>query len=50
MLSDGAVDTRKHARHAYAQLMHHKKFDVVLKNFLKENERRDVNKILDSMK
>ena len=49
LLIDSNVDARKHARHCFGQLIHHRKFESLELKFLKENERREIKKTLDSL-
>lgn len=49
MLTDGSLDVRKHAKHLFGVLIRHRKFDSLLHSYLKENERRDIKKALDSL-
>ncbi len=49
MLTDGSLEVRKHAKHLFGDLKRHRKFDSLLMTMLRENERRDIKKTLDSL-
>ena len=50
LLLDGAIQVRTHAKHMFGELMRHEKFESMTKEYLRENERRDIKKTLDSIK
>ena len=50
LLLDGAIQVRSHAKHAFGELIRHEKFEAMTKEYLRENERRDIKKTLDSIK
>ena len=50
LLTDGCLDARKHAKHLFAELVQHSKFEQTMKKTLSENEQRDIKKTLDSLK
>ena len=50
LLTDGAIQVRTHAKHMFGELIRHEKFEAMTKEYLRENERRDIKKTLDSLK
>ena len=50
LLTDGCQDVRKFSRHMFGEISRHEKFPSVLKEFVRESERKDVMKVVDSIK
>ena len=49
LLTDGSIEVRTHAKHMFGELIRHEKFESMTKEYLRENERRDIKKTLDSL-
>ena len=49
LLTDGSIEVRTHAKHMFGELIRHEKFEGITKEYLRENERRDIKKTLDSL-
>ena len=49
LLTDGSIEVRTHAKHMFGELIKHDKFEWLTKEYLRENERRDIKKTLDSL-
>jgi hypothetical protein len=49
-LTDSCQDVRKYSRHMFGEIMRHQTFEKLMKEFLREPERKDVQKVLDSIK
>jgi hypothetical protein len=49
LLVDGSLDVRTHAKRVFAELMTHSKFDAALKEHVKENQLKQMQKTLDSI-
>lgn len=49
LLGDGSLEVRTHAKHMFAQLVKHAKFESLFKDIVAEKDRKDVQKTLDSL-
>ena len=49
LLTDGSIEVRTHAKHMFGELIRHDKFESAIKEYLRENERRDIKKTIDSL-
>ena len=49
LLTDGSIEVRTHAKHMFGELIKHAKFEAVTKEYLREDERRDIKKTIDSL-
>ena len=49
LLTDGSIEVRTHAKHMFRELIRHDKFEAMTKEYLRENERRDIKKTIDSL-
>ena len=49
LLTDGSIEVRTHAKHMFGELIRHDKFESMTKEYLRENERRDIKKTIDSL-
>jgi len=50
MLTDANVDVRQHGKHLWGELVQHAKTEQMLKQYVKDPELRNVQKILDSLR
>ena len=50
MLSDASSEVRASARHTWSELVQHTKTETMLKQYLTEVEKRNIQKTLDSLK
>ena len=49
LLTDGSIEVRTFAKHMFAELIRHDKFEAITKEYLREEERRDIKKTIDSL-
>ena len=49
LLTDSSLEVRTHTKHLFSELIKHDKFDGLLKETLREYERQDIQKALDSL-
>ena len=50
MLIDASSDVRASARHTWSELVQHSKTETMLKQYLTDVEKRNIQKTLDSLK
>ena len=48
-LLDPAIEVRKLAKHMFAELIKHRRFEAMQKEFLSEAQKKDIKKTLDSL-
>eukprot|EP00095_Tigriopus_kingsejongensis_P000153 maker-scaffold188_size271682-snap-gene-1.31 protein:Tk00153 transcript:maker-scaffold188_size271682-snap-gene-1.31-mRNA-1 annotation:"hypothetical protein TcasGA2_TC007441" len=49
LLTDSGAEVRKHAKHMFAELVRHQKFEATLERHVQEQDRRDMKKALDAL-
>ena len=50
MLTDANVDVRQHGKHMWKELIEHAKTEQMLKQYVKDAELRNIQKIFDSLR
>ena len=50
MLTDANVDVRQHGKHLWTELIQHAKTEQMLKQYIKDPELRNIQKILDGLR
>ena len=50
MLTDANVDVRQHGKHMWTELIQHAKTEQMLKQYVKDPELRNIQKILDGLR
>ncbi|XP_059088940.1 uncharacterized protein LOC131885033 [Tigriopus californicus] len=49
LLKDSGVEVRKYSKHMFAELVRHQRFETTLEKLVKEEDRRDIKRALDSL-